>query len=47
MQIGKDKIIRTVENIVYNLFICVSISNLHNYFISEAFSTIYSVEYLG
>ena len=45
-KIGKDEIIRTVENIIVDLLIRVSISNLHNYFIDETFSTIYLVEYL-
>ena len=45
-KIGKVKIIHAVENIVLNWSICVSIINLHNYFIGDAFLTIYSVEYL-
>ena len=35
-KIGNNKIICTVENVLYWL-ICVSISNLHNYFVGEAF----------
>ena len=34
---GNDKIIRSVENIVLNWLIRVSMSNLHNYFIRQAF----------
>ena len=35
-KIGKDKIIHSVENI-FNRLSHVSISNLHDYFISESF----------
>ena len=40
MQIRKDKIIRTIENIVLNWLIRVSMSNLYDYFIGESFKTI-------
>ena len=36
-KIEKEKIICTVENMVLNGLIHVSISHLYNYFISEAF----------
>ena len=45
-KLGKDIIIHTVENIILNWLICVSICNLQNHFIREDFSTVYSVEYL-
>ena len=44
-KIWKDKIICIVENIVLNWLI--RISNSQNYFIGEAFKTIYPAEYLS
>ena len=45
-KIGKDKVFPTLEDIILNWLICVSINNLHNYFIGEVFKTIHLVEYV-